>query len=132
MPAPSVDSTLVHQAIAALLTPVLPTGCKVYAHGKVPMPLPQKFVLLTIERAFLPASHGSRLRSRTAWRAYVRSAADSSHNAEDIAAKCSVVLEDSRLVVDGDTSTPVAHDSTEAVRPDDGKFSGMTSYTFTF
>lgn len=132
MPAPTLDARLVYDAIAAILAPVLPAGVNVYAHGKVPATLPAKWVLLTVERTLLAPAHGARVRTRSAWRVYVRPAADTSRNAEGIANDCAVALEDVRLLVAGATSTPVAHDSTEAVRPDDGKFSGMTSYTFTF
>lgn len=135
MVAPSVDENLVHAAVAAVLQPALPAGVSVYAHGKVPgtngstAPLPQKWVLLTIERRYTETTHVGR--TRTAWRAYVRSVADSKHNASDLDTRCSKAIEDLLLTVDGETSTPVAHETSETVRPDDGKFSGLTAWTFT-
>lgn len=131
MVAPTTSANLAHSAIAALLTPALPAGTAVYAHGKVPSPLPQKFVLLTVERAYVESTHGVRARTRASFRAYVRAVADMKHNADDIADRCSGALEDAWLVIDGSTSTPVQHESSEFVRPDDGKFSGLTTFTFT-
>lgn len=131
MVAPTISANLAHSAIATLITPVLPAGTAVYAHGRVPSPLPQMFVLLTVERAFAETSHGVRSRTRTSFRAYVRAVADHKHNADDITDRCSAVLEDAALLVDGWTSTPVQHESSEFVRPDDGKFSGLTTWTFT-
>lgn len=129
MVAPSVDENLVHAAVAAVLQPALPPGVSVYAHGKEPSPLPQKWVLLTIERRYAETTHVGR--TRTAWRAYVRSVADTKHNASDLDTRCSEAIEDLLLTVDGETSTPVAHETSETVRPDDGKFSGLTAWTFT-
>lgn len=127
--APTIDENLVHAAVAAVLQPALPTGVSVYAHGKVPAPLPQKWVLLTIERRYTETTHVGR--TRTAWRAYVRSVAINTYTARDLTFRCSEALEDLELVIDGETSTPVAHETSEAVRPDDDKFSGLTAWTFT-
>ena len=133
---PTIDETAVWDVVAAALTPLLPAGVTLYRAGAVPGAdgntgtLPQKFVTLHLERRFLPASHGARLRSRSGWRMVVRAVADTTRNAEALLVDCSGI-EDTRLVVDADTSTPVAHETSQAANADDGKFSGTTAYTFT-
>lgn len=135
MVAPTIDATLVRAAVTAVLQPAMPTGVTVYAPGKVPGAdgntgtLPQKWLLLTIERRYTETTHVGR--TRTAWRIYTRGVGDTEHNAQVILVRCSEALEDLLLTVDGETSTPVAHETSETVRPDDGKFSGLTAWTFT-
>ncbi|MFJ9387704.1 hypothetical protein ACIRON_02715 [Nocardioides sp. NPDC101246] len=137
MVAPTVDVNAAYAAVSAEIAPSLPTGVKVYRPGKVPGwngntgSLPQMWVQLTIERRYTETTHGVRARTRTAFRAYVRSVADTEHNADELTRCCTEVLEDALLTVDGDASTPVEHETSEAVRPDDGKFSGLTAFTFT-
>lgn len=132
---PTVDENVAHAAVKAVLQPALPAGVSVYAHGEVPgtnggtTPLPQKWVLLTIERRYTETTHIGR--TRTAFRAYVRTVADTKHNAGDLTLRCTEAIEDAVLVIDDVESTMVAHETSEAVKPDDGKFSGMTSFTFT-
>lgn len=134
---PTIDETAVWDVAKTALAALVPVGITVFRSGAVPGAdgnggtTPQKFVTLHLERRFLPASHGSRLRSRSGWRMVVRAVADTPRNASALLVDCSGI-EDQRLVVDSDTSTPVAHETSEAVKADDGKFSGTTAFTFTF
>lgn len=136
MVAPTIDQTAIWDVAKAALALLVPVGTTVYRRGSVPGAdgntgtLPQKFVTLHLERRYIPTSHGSRRRTRSGWRMIVRAAADSSRNAEALLVDCSGV-EDVEFVVDGETSTPVAHEASEAVKADDGKFSAATTYTFT-
>ena len=136
MVAPTVDQTAVWDIVKATLVLLVPAGVTVYRRGAVPGTdgnsgtLPQKFVALHLERRYIPAAHGSRHRSRSGWRMVVRAVADSSRNAEALLVDCSGI-EDVEFVVGADTSTPVAQETSEAVKPDDGKFSAATTYTFT-
>lgn len=137
MVAPSVDETAVWDLVAALLTPMLDAGVELYRAGAVPGAdgnggtATQKYVTVHLERRYLPAVHGSRLRSRTGWRMVVRAVANTARNAADLLVGCSGI-EDQRLMHEGRRSTVVEHESSEAVRADDGKFSGSLTWTFTF
>lgn len=133
---PTIDETAVWDVVGAALSLLLPTGVELYRSGDVPgadgnggTP-PQKFVTLHLERRYTPASHGSRLRSRSGWRMVVRAVADATRNAEALLVDCSGI-EDTQFVVGADISTPVAHETSQAAKADDGKFSGTTAYTFT-
>ncbi|MGH3349309.1 MAG: hypothetical protein ACRDPS_01490 [Nocardioides sp.] len=132
---PTISASLAWDAVTALLTPAMPAGASVYAPGTVPGAdgnagtLPQKWMQLTLERRFTETAHVGR--TRTAFRAYLRAVADNEHNADDILTRGCEAIEEALLVIDGETSTPVAHETTQAVKPDDGKHSGMASYTFT-
>lgn len=135
MVAPTIDAGLAWTAAAAVVQPAMPAGATVYAPGKVPgadgnggTP-PQKWLQLTIERRYTETTHVGR--TRTAFRAYLRAVADTHDNAENILTRACGAIEDVQIAVDGETSTPVTHETTEAVKPDDGKHSGMASFTFT-
>lgn len=136
MVAPTIDQTAIWDIAKASLAALVPAGVTVYRKGSVPGSdgnqgtLPQKFVALHLERRYIPASHGSRRRSRSGWRMVVRAVADMPRNAEALLVDCSGI-EDAQLTVDGSRSTPVEHESSEAVKADDGKFSAATTYTFT-
>lgn len=136
MVAPTVEQTVTWDVVAAALTALLPVGVTVYRKGTVPGAdgqagtLPQKFVTLHLERRYLPPSHGSRLRSRASWRAIARAVANTTRNADALLDDCSGI-EDQRLTVEDYTSTPVEFESGVPAAPDDGKFSGSLTWTFT-
>jgi hypothetical protein len=137
MPAPSIEQTVTWDVVETALTALLPAGVAVYRKGDVPGAdgqagtLPEKFVTLHLERRYLPASHGSRLRSRSGWRAIARAVANTTRNADALLDDCSGI-EDQRLTVEGRLSTPVEFESGAPAAPDDGKFSGSLTWTFTF
>jgi hypothetical protein len=137
MVAPTVEQTVTWDIAAAALTALLPAGVTSYRKGAVPGAdgnsgtLPAKFVTLHLERRYLPPSHGSRLRSRSGWRAIARAVANTTRNADALLDDCSGI-EDQRLTVEGRRSTPVEFESGVPAAPDDGKFSGSLTWTFTF
>lgn len=136
MVAPTARQIPVWDVAQAALASMPPAGVTVYRKGDVPGSdgnggtLPQKFITLHLERRYIPASHNSRQRSRSGFRMVVRAVANTARNAEDLLDDCSGI-EGVEFVVDGETSTPVAHETSEVVKPDDGKFSAATTYTFT-
>lgn len=137
MGTPSVEQTVMWDVVKADLAARVPVDVTIYRKGDVPGAdgqggtLPQKFVTLQLERRYLPPSHGSRQRSRAGWRAIARAVANTTRNAEDLLDDCSGI-EGQRLVSDGRRSTPVEYESGTAPGPDDGKFSGSLTWTFTF
>lgn len=139
---PSLDQVSVWDALKDELAILLRDGTGIYRNGKVPgadgQPedpdtggLPVEFVKLHLERRYLPASHGSRLRSRSGWRVIARFVSDTGRNADALATEASA-LEGKRLTIGGRTSGPIEFEVAEAVGPDDGKFSGSTTWTVTF
>lgn len=88
-------------------------------------------VQVSVARRFSDAERAGR-ESQSPWRLQTRPVANSVTNARTIAQKCSAALSGSRLTIDGATSTPIRLESADDIGPDDGKFSGLTTWTFTF
>lgn len=139
MSAPGLDERDHRDAIVALLTPVL--GVNIYDFGRVPGgigpdgqtnagTLPDNYTLLSIERAFVPVSRLCAGPSRSSWRLTLRYVSRYVDNARNTQQRITGAVESARLVVDGYTSTPVQHETTDAIEPDDGRFSGALTYTY--
>lgn len=129
----------VWDAIAALLK-ATPLGQDVYEYGGVPGEtgnpgvLPAQFVLLSVERRYVePRQAGGT--SVTGWRASIRYVGSiTASNARLLGEWVRQAFETSpgrgkRITVDGVTSTPIAHETTSSVEPDDGMYSGLSSWT---
>lgn len=93
-------------------------------------PLPAIFALVSVERRFVFPDRGG-MSSRSSWRALVRYTGLTSWEAERASSKVATALDGTRLTVDGVTSTPLLHESTDAIRRDEGRFSGESRYTYT-
>lgn len=65
------------------------------------------------------------------WRAYTRVVASREVNARRMRSLVSEALEDARLTVGGKTSGPVRLEAQDPVAPDDGWYSGLTTWTYT-
>lgn len=64
------------------------------------------------------------------WRAYTRVVAQQEVNARRLRGLVQDALEDARLSVAGKASTPVRFESADPVAPDEGWFSGLTTWTY--
>lgn len=110
----------------------------VYGYGEVPGmngnpgSIPEIYVLLQVERTFLPATRQSRLASRTGWRAVVRGVGSTPTEMRWAMNRIHLSLDSQRLTVDGFTSTPVAFESGgEDDDPrTDGRCSAFARYTY--
>jgi hypothetical protein len=137
--APAVDERLHREALTALLT--IPLEGHVYDYGTVPgdpnnpddaeraLPLPDIYVLLTVERRFAAPMKSGRT-GVSAWRITARGVGTAANEVRWALLQVAEAIEEKRLVIGGQTSTPVAHDKSTVIAPDDGRFSGLTSYTY--
>lgn len=120
-------------AIKTLLNAALSPNLA-YDYGTVPGAdgnagtLPPIFVLLGLERRYVEPTGAGRT-TRSGWRLTVRYIGRTTDEARWAAAKVAQAME-TRLTVDGVVSTPVTHESTQAIAPDDGRFSGWAAYTY--
>lgn len=129
----------VWNAAKALLAET-PLDSDVYDYGKVSgepgngSKLPNAFALLSVERRYvLPNRQGGT--AVTGWRVSVRFVGTTAANARRIGGWVRDAFESTpgrgkRLTVLGVESTPVTHESTTAVEPDDGRYSGLSQWTF--
>ena len=129
---PMLDASAHWDAIKALLTATV--GANVYDFGKVPGAdgnkgtLPTTYVLLTVERRYAAPNNGRS--AVTGWRVSCRFVGTTSPNARDVGNWVTAALNEARLTIGGTQSTPITHESTTAVESDDGRFSGLSNWTY--
>lgn len=93
-------------------------------------PLPNLYALLTVERKYLQANRRNAQASRTSWRATLRMVGRTVDEALWLDDKVTLALNEQRLVIGGRTSTPLQHESSTTPEPDEGRCSGLVSYTY--
>jgi len=134
MDAAALDATAHWNAVKALIT-ATDVGENVYDYGKVPGAdgnpgqVPTYYVLLTVERRFVQPDRGGRA-GVTGWRITARYVSTSSQNARLVGNWVTSALDGTRVTVDGIQGTSITHESTNAVQPDDGMFSGLSQWTY--
>lgn len=119
---------------------VPPVG-RVYDYGMVPgdenHPVeaerekspPAIYVLLTIERRYVGPRRAGRA-GRSGWRVLARYVGRTVDEARWALDKVTDAIEEQRLDIAGQTSTPVTHETSTAIEPDGGRFSGLTAFTY--
>lgn len=93
--------------------------------------LPQQYVELGVTRRFGGTELLAGSPRPLVWRAYTRAVALREVNARRMRSLVSEALEDARLTVAGKTSGPLRFESADPVAPDDGWYSGLTTWTYT-
>lgn len=88
-------------------------------------------VVMAVARRVSPAERAGR-ESQSPWRLQTRPVAGTVSNGRTIARRCFATLSGVRLVAGGETSTPIRLESADDIGPDNGKYSGLTTWTFTF
>ena len=136
------DEAAIWDALTALLEAGELSGV-VFDFGNVPGEsgvkgsLPDFYALLSIERRFVQPNKPTGT-GRTGWRATVRYVARTeAANARLMGRWVRDAFESTpghgkRITADGATSTPLTHETTQAVDHDEGRFSGSVTYTFGF
>lgn len=125
------DEQLHAAAIIARLNATLPASVRAYDSDDVPDVKPDKYVEVIVTRRF-----GANLRSsgRTAaagWRVACRSVDQTSvANARHTANYVRTALEFYRVTVSSKKSTPIQFETEDPIGPDDGWYSGLSSWTY--
>ena len=70
--------------------------------------------------------------AQSPWRLQTRPVGNTVTNTRNIHQRVFIALSGVRITADGQTSTPLDMESADDIGPDDGKFSGLTTWTFTF
>lgn len=137
-------SALDERAHAAVIMPLLnaalgpdpDTGAsRIFDYGKVPGAdgrpgvLPRIYALLSIERRFAPGNKVGAT-TRSGWRISVRYVGHTVNEARIANVWITAALDQQRITVGGLTSTPLIHEATSPVAPDDGLYSGLVGFTY--
>jgi hypothetical protein len=131
--APALDERLHDSALRALLKG--PLNEQVYGYGEVPGAdgvegeLPDVYVVMAVERRTAPVGPGG-FAQVSGWRVYIRGVGRSVAEARWAIARATAALDGARIEVAGVSSTPIAHESSAAVRPDDGRQSGLVEFIY--
>ncbi|HKY58305.1 MAG TPA: hypothetical protein VJL80_09730 [Aeromicrobium sp.] len=108
---------------------------RLYDYGEVPGAdgndgvLPSVYVLLTVERRYVGPRRAGRA-GRSGWRITARYVGRNVDEARWALDKVTDAIDEARLTIGGYVSTPVTHESSTAIEPDDGRFSGLTVWTY--
>lgn len=124
----TLDERLHRTAIVAAVN-AFEDDLPVYDYGKTPATLPPIFALLGIERRYVEPTVAGRSH-RSGWRVTIRYVGRTVDEARWAGLKVAEAIDEKRLTVDGATSTPVTHESTQAIALDDGRFAGYAIYTY--
>jgi hypothetical protein len=129
-----LDERAHRDVIAPLLTATLGAN-RVYDYGRVPGAnnnsgtVPDIFALLGFERRYVEPYHAGRA-TRSGWRLTVRYVGRTVDEARWAALKVATALNEVRVTIGGIESTPITHESTQAIAPDDGRFSGWSAWIY--
>lgn len=121
---------------AAVSTALGTAGGAPYDLGKVPGStgntgtLPQWYTELSVTRRFGGNPRVTTESGVQGYRITTRAVANSAANARNMRAKQHAALEEAVLVIDGEATTPIKFESAEPIAPDDGMFSGLTTWIY--
>lgn len=121
-------------ALEAALTATVGAG-RIFDYGMVPGAdgnagtLPPIYVLLSIARRYVQPTTAGRS-AVTGWRVSCRYVGRTVAEARWAQMQVATALNEVRLSIGGATTTPITHESTTAIEPDDGMQSGLSSWTY--
>lgn len=90
-----------------------------------------ELVQVTLGRRFSEAERGG-MEAQSPYRLTTRPVADTVSNGREIAGRVKAGLSGARIVAGGKTSTPVRLESEDQIGEDDGRYSGLSTWTFVF
>lgn len=102
-----------------------------YDVGDVPLDRPAEYVEVFLTRRFGAVETIGGPKSSTGWRVTVRAVSRSSvNNVRLMLNKCREALEDVRLSVGAEETTPIEFENARTIAPDEGWFTGATNFTY--
>jgi hypothetical protein len=125
-------ATACRTAITATLAP----SWTAYDYGKVPGAdgnpgtLPNIYALVSVERRYNPTLRLSAQSGAVGWRVAVRVVGRTVDEARWALSRVADALNEQRLTVGAQTTTPLQFESEQSPEPDDGRFSALTLYTY--
>lgn len=123
-------------AIKAAIKAALPTSVNVYDYSTVPATngntgtLPASFVIVAIERRYNPNLRMSAQAGGSGWRVSARCVATTVTNAGLLLAAVATALDEVEIDIAGEMTTPVQFESDETPAYDDGRYAGLSIWTY--
>lgn len=92
---------------------------------------PLNYVEVTVSRRYAEGDRLTGGRSTRSWRITTRVVTKTVSNAREYRRRVETALERRTLLIEGKRTTPVQLETESPIGPDDGWFSGLTTWTFT-
>lgn len=131
-----LDARLHAAAVRTAITAALAPSWTAYDYGKVPGAdgntgtLPNIFCLVSVERRFNSNLRLSAQAGTGGWRVSVRCLGRTVDEARWAMDRVTRALNEARLLIDGRATTPIQFESDQAPAFDDGRYSGLSSWTY--
>lgn len=133
--APGLDVRPHMAAIKALIDATL-SPHKSYGYDNLPGmngtagEVPAIFAVVSVERRFAGTPRMNGRPSRSGWRVSARWAGRTLNEALWAEERVTSALEGVKVTLDGQTSTPISHEVSQAAAYDDGRMVGLTEFTY--
>lgn len=102
-----------------------------YDYDDAPAALPGVYVLVTVSRRYAEPAYASGLRGTTPVRLTTLAVGRTVDEARWARQRVAAVVDESQTTVDGLVTTPVQFETETPIEPDDGRYSGLTAWTYT-
>lgn len=102
----------------------------VYDYDDVPTTPPDIFALVSVERRFNPDLKMSAQATTGGWRVAVRSLGTTVDEARWAMVKVTAALNEARLSIGGQTTTPIQFESDQAPVLDDSRYAGLSLWIY--
>lgn len=139
--APALDTRAHSSAIRAAIEAML-GGSHAYDYDDVPgspqaaspdlraEALPDIYAAVSVERRYTPPRRITAQAGRSGWRVAVRAVGRTVDEARWAQKRVAEALDEAQLTIDGHTTTAFQHESWSDAEHDDGRYSGLTVYTY--
>lgn len=117
------------EALKARLDPALGQWAA-YDYDEVPDALPNIFAALTVAQRVGSPVRMCGGRPLYGWRITTRVVGRTVDEARWAREKIAAEIQDRKLTIDGVESTPVRFETEDQIEPDDGRYSGLTTWTY--
>lgn len=123
-------------ALKAAIESQLGAAADVYDYSTVPGTngnsgkVPSAFVIVSAERRYNPNLRSTARAGGSGWRISVRCVASTVTNVGLLMNAVSVALNENRLTINGDTTTPIQFESDRAAEYDDGRYAAYSIWTY--
>lgn len=117
-------------AVLTALNAVLTTGMDAYDLDDIPSPLPDNYVEVTVSSRAGAPNRSTASTGRSGWRITTRTVGKTVSNAREMRRLVRTALLFVRLTVDGDQTTRIQFESEEPIGPDDGWYSGLSTWSY--
>jgi hypothetical protein len=117
-------------AVLTALNTALTSNMRAYDYDEVPATRPDNYVEVTVSRRFGGDNRAVGSTGRVGWRITTRPVAKTVSNAREMRKRVTTALNAARVTVSGDKSTPIQFEGEEPIGPDDGWYSGLSTWTY--